>query len=61
LSGGLGQFGVDNADRFIDDLFTVETANNLIFAGYEPGILKFVIWLLEDDYAGLRKYTIKYE
>jgi hypothetical protein len=59
LSGGFGELGVENADRFIDDLFTVETANNLIFAGYEPGILKFVIWLLEDDYAGLRKYSIK--
>ena len=41
---------------FKDDLFTVETADNLIFAGYEPGILKLIIWIVDNDYEGLSKY-----
>ncbi|XP_023349462.1 lysosome membrane protein 2 isoform X2 [Eurytemora carolleeae] len=32
--------------EYEDDLFTTETANKLIFEGYEPGVLKFVLYLV---------------
>jgi hypothetical protein len=50
-----GEVDDENLPDFRDDLFSVQKANTLIFDGYEPGILKFLLWLILDDYAGLSK------